>query len=246
MIWVTRSLSVIAGTGLLVGAWQMAVAQPTRQIGVLEGQMSPPVARCLIEREARIVGEWLHTLPGSPEEARLVRASEARFQACFGFLGISWNPEYDTARMRAGLVRARLQAMRDRLPLQLPGGNSQPEWYSKLLSDNSEQVNESDILAVEIGTCLARKHWNNAIKLVTIVDPKIEQASIVFGWTKQSSERREKAAADAALNEIVPFIAACVPAGTRLAIDRPRLRALVEEGIYHIAADIDPAAPKSG
>jgi hypothetical protein len=108
-----------------------AFAPAPRAIGTLAQDISPPVARCLIRREPALVDSWLRTLPGSPEEARLVRGGEARFPACFDRWGHRDGgiARYDTPGMRAGLVRALLQARRHRLPADPPPGSG-PLWPS--------------------------------------------------------------------------------------------------------------------
>jgi hypothetical protein len=93
------------------------------------------------------------------------------------------------------------------------------------------------MLRAEIGTCLARKYWSSVVKLVIAVDPKIERYDMSGAMTKEAAARREAAAAGEALGEIVPFIASCVPSGTRLRIDRRSLRTIVEEAAYHITAE---------
>jgi hypothetical protein len=201
--------------------------------------------RCLIERNPEIVDSWLKTLPGSKAEARIVRAAEPRFSACFDPAAhtATWLQEYDVAGVRAGLVRAYLQAMRDRLPVQPPVGNDRAAWYSGSAEPSAEVQDGQEMLAAEIGMCLVRKHWASVVKLVTVADPKIEQLNFAYGITGWVAAKRKMGAADEVLDEIIPFMAECVPSGTRLAIDRPRLHSLLEEAAYHIMVNSGPAAP---
>jgi hypothetical protein len=214
-----------------------SAAEPPRAIGELARPMWPPVARCLIEREPAMVEDWLRTLPGSAEEERLVRSAEPRFPACFGELyglnGSVWLSDYDRAGMRRGLVRALLQARRDDLPAEPPAAAAQP-WYDPR-RDAARSAGAA--VAADLGACLARKHWQSVVAIVRAVDPKTEHSMLWLSPKAKATLKREAAAADSELSKIVPSIAGCVPAGTRLRLDRASLRSLLEEAAYHMIAD---------
>lgn len=242
---VARVFETIGGVGLLVGAWQMAVAQPTRPIGYLQEFMSPRIARCLIERDPEVIVKWLRLLPGSRNETRFVRKIDVRFSACFDrdarFQG-GWLPEYDIVGMRAALVRARLVAERARFTVQYPAGDDRPAWYVKS-EDASDPRVGSAIQTAEIGACLAREHWASVVKLVTVTDPAIEQMNTDHGGSGRSETEGQRVAVREILGEVVPSIAGCVPSGVKLTIDAERLRALLEEAAYHMV--VDPGASGS-
>jgi hypothetical protein len=201
-------------------------------IGTLSNPMSPRVARCLLRRDPALANRWLRTLPGSSEENRLVRGAESGFTACFQPYGAAadWRPVYDKAGMRAGLVRALLQARRGNLPAD-PPPEAGPLWYSGLAA---ELATGESIFAADLATCLARKHWRNVLAIIEAVDPKAENLDFAVTWRVDSALEREQAAVDLELAKMIPSVAGCVPAGARLRIERRRLRSLVEEAAWHM------------
>src|SRR5688500_8385246 len=145
LVRLAAGLAAVAASGS-GGAW----APAPRGIGTLAQDISPPVARCLIRREPALVESWLRTLPGSAEEVRLVRGGAARFPACFDRWGHRQGgiPRYDTPGMRAGLVRALLQARRHLLPADPPPGSG-PLWQSA-----EPGADPSAVVAADLGACL--------------------------------------------------------------------------------------------
>jgi hypothetical protein len=215
-----------------------------RAIGTMAREMLPPVARCLIQREPALVGSWLRTLPGSPEEARIVRRAEPRLPACFDpFVHTSradWVPEYNVVSIRAGLVRALLQARRRGLPADPPAG-TRPPWYSIPSDGRDARAAALAIVASDLGLCLARKHWRSVVAIVDTVDPETENLFFSSASPKAKAAReREAALVERELAKVIPSIAGCFPAGATLTIDRRRLRSLLEEAAYHLT-EPDPA-----
>jgi hypothetical protein len=164
----------------------------------------------------------------------LVTKAQPRFPACFGDPpgnnGSGWIAAYDNAGLRGALVRALLQAKRESLPAELPLDGT-VAWYMAPSSGDRQRDEIAAIVAADLGTCLAKKHWKSVVGLVKAVDPKFE--SWQFFGTKEAEER-EKAAVDAELSKIIPSIAGCTPAGLKLRINRLRLRNLLEEAAYHM------------
>ncbi len=241
---VARSFGTLSAVGWLVGAWQMAVAQPTRPIGYLQEYLSPRIARCLIERDPEIIGQWLRLLPGSRDEMRLFRKANVRFSACFDRsfrIHDGLQPEYDIVGMRAGLIRARLQAARDRFPAQRPAGDDRTAWYAKS-EDPSDPLLGPAIQTAEIGACLARKHWVSVVKLVTVTDPAIDRMDMGYGDFGRPESKAAQTAVREVLGDVVPSIAGCVPSGVTVRLDAERLRALLEEAAYHMAIDTGSGA----
>ena len=168
-----------------------------------------PVSRCLI-RANRMVANASNPA-GSAEESRLVRAAEPRFPACFdGFAQSSradWLPKYGTANMRAALVRALLQARRHQLPADLPPAAAAVPWYPVLPGSQQAPADISSIVAADLGSCLARKHWRNVLAIINAVDPKAESLDFAVAWRVESARKREAAAVDSELGKVVPSIA---------------------------------------
>lgn len=233
-------LAAAAAVAALAGSSAGAAPAPPRAIGYLANEMSPPVARCLLRREPALVDRWLKTLPGSPQETRLVRSADPRFPACFdrwGHMQGGWMPKYDTAGMRATLVRALLQARRPTLPADLPAGSGLP-WYSP-----DAGADPAAIVAADLGSCLARKHWSNVLAIVRAVDPETEHSWHTGSGKAKAARKREAATVDSELGRMIPSVAGCVPVGAKLRIERPRLRTLVEEAALHM---IDGTRPVEG
>lgn len=236
----------VAGAGIAPGLAAASVAAalafpsaglgapPPVGIGTLAREMSPSVARCLIQREPALVEAWLRTLPGSSKEARLVSGADARFPACFDRWGQRRPgaiPKYDRPGIRAGLVRALLQSRRDRLPTDPPPASGLP--YSAEPGDDP-----ATIVAADLGACLARRHWSGIVAIVRAVDPEIE--GIMYSGSRKAGAAREREAArvDSELSRMVPSVAGCVPAGAKLRLERPRLRTLIEEAAWQMISAV--------
>jgi hypothetical protein len=214
-----------------------ARSAPPVGIGTLATEISPRISRCLIRREPALIERWLRTLPGSPEEDRLVRNAEPGFPACFDeyaqISGLDWVPGYDKANIRAALVRTLLQSRRSDLPAHPPAGADRP--YQSITPGSGEAgADASAIVAADLGFCLARKHWSNVVAIIRAVDPKAGTGFYSESRKARAARKREAAAVDSELARMIPSIAGCVPAGARLRIERPRLRILVEEAAYHM------------
>lgn len=224
----------------------ICVAQP-RAIGTLAFHLSPRIARCLIRREPDLIVRWLDTLPGSAEEDQLVSKAEPRFAACFDSLPmLDWRAEYDRPGMRAGLVRAMLQARRPNLPETLRRSDGDARWYVEPASpEKASRNNIEAIFAAELGICLATKHWPEVLAVIRTVDPEAEKIDHMIVRRSEVTRNREAAAANAAIAGLVSVLSACVPTGMKLRLDRPRLRAIVEEAAYHLTSAIPAASSET-
>ncbi|MBE7204749.1 MAG: hypothetical protein INR70_44090 [Parafilimonas terrae] len=106
-------------------------------------------------------------------------------------------------------------------------------WYGEPDPSKDPSVGPA-MVAANLGQCLTVSRWPDALALVAAVDPAIEKMDQMVATRAENAHRREAVAVDAALSRLVPGVAACVPAGVRLRMDRVRLRSVVEEAVYHV------------
>jgi hypothetical protein len=189
-----------------------------------------------------MVAAWIETLPGTEEEQQLVRENEAKFPACFGEVFSpftnSYIGQYNISGMRAALIRRLLQVRKERLSDAGLPNLDKARWYVNPSNPVWEQRPDA-VIAADLGVCLARKHWNSAISLVTLVDPRFESAQYVNVATR-AARKREGVAVDANRSAFIPAISGCVPAGTKVTLDKARLRSLVEEAVLHLSESGEP------
>ncbi len=140
-----------------------------------------------------------------------------------------WIPAHDAAGIRAALVRALLQARRQALPDDAPPA-SEIQYHPAEPGEDAQAI-----VAANLASCLAGKHWPNILAIVKAVDPKTEKLEyFTMSRKAEAAREREEAAVNSELSKVIPSIAGCVPAGAKLRIERPRLRSLLEEAAYHL------------
>jgi hypothetical protein len=243
-----HGLAPLAYAGAVAGlSPSPARADPPREINSLATQMSPRISQCLIRRQPALIERWLRTLPGSAAESRLVRSAEPRFPACFGepfeASGGVWIPKYDTAGVRAALVRALLQSRRSDLPELPPPPGGASAWYSGTSGPTASPEDIAALVAADLGACLAARHWREVTAMVRAVDPEAEN-SRAWGYRPTKAARdREAATVDGLLAKVIPSVPACVPAGAKVRINRLRLRTLLEEAALQMIRRSGTEAP---
>jgi hypothetical protein len=142
-------------------------------------------------------------------------------------------PGYDKAGIREALVRALVQARRRDLPAAPPPGGGAP-WYDVVPGSPEAAANAPAIVAADLASCLARKHWRGVLAIIRAVDPRNESGFYSLTRKAEAGRKREDEAVNSELTKMIPSVAGCVPAGAKLRIERPRLRSLLEEAAYHM------------
>lgn len=178
------------------------------------------IAQCYIERAPEQARRWLGTLPGTREEGTVYRRTFG-FEVCAEIVNIGdvWMTNIDRQRQRdlvaAAVLRTDYPSFPDALPAPAPTGT----WLNRQIAALTAQspVNRTALQMLMFGDCLARGQWPAVTRLIR-------------------AERRSEAER-AAINELRPHLASCLPAGLTLRIDPQVVRTVVTEPVYHILLD---------
>ncbi|QJU57772.1 hypothetical protein HL653_08205 [Sphingomonas sp. AP4-R1] len=213
-------------------------AEP-RAVNTWASRMTPAVSRCLIKREPDLIAAWLQTLPGTAEEAALVKRNEPRFSACFDPYAQAaggWLEIYDAGAMRPALVRAMLQSRRKTLPRDLGASTDPQRWYQPS-PDASRPDIANAIVVADLGLCLARKDWADVTALIHAVDPEVEGANFIAMQRRRNAAKTENLEVSKILPRFIPSMGGCVPEGIKLRLDQQRLRDIIDEAAYHLIVE---------
>jgi hypothetical protein len=194
-----------------------AGAEESPRPWALRYAMTDRIAQCIVDRNRDAVDAWMGTLAGSVEEERIFRRLKPEFKLCFGrydngFRG-NFNPTYDPAAIRQGLVNHLMKARHPTLPDTVPP-SADPAWYRSGtdLQKNGERIATS-IAVNDFGFCVIKSDWQGVRSLLQASTPAAEQK---------------------ALARLLPLLGSCLPAKLKLRIDRDRLRAVIAESVFHM------------
>lgn len=179
------------------------------------------IAQCFIERNPEVARRWIGTLPGSREEGVLHYRWWYLFGHCaqIANVGDVWRVSMNRQRERdltaAALLRTDYPSIPDTLPPQAPTGT----WLSRQVAalTPQAQVDRTALQMLMFGDCLARSQWAAVTRLIR-------------------SERRSDTER-AAINDLRPHLAGCLPQGLTLRLDPQVMRTVVTEPVYHILLD---------
>jgi hypothetical protein len=193
-------------------------AQERPRPWALRYAMTEEIADCIVSRNRDAVDSWMRTLPGSLEEERIFKGLRPEFKVCFGrydngFRGY-FNPTYDPAAIRQGLVASLMEAHYPVLPDSVEPAAVDPAWYrgSTDLQKNGKRV-ATAVAVNDFGFCLIKSDWEGVKRLVEAATPADEQTSLA---------------------RLSPLLGGCLPARLKLRIDRDRLRAVITESVLHL------------
>lgn len=205
---------------LLVGASlaPAAAAQERPRPWSLRYAMTDEIAACITDRNREAVERWLGTLAGSIEEDRIFRKLKPEFKLCFGRYDNGFrsyfNPTYDPAAIRQGLVSHLMKARHPALPERVEPSAVDPAWYRSATDPERNGARIATSIAInDFGFCLIKSDWVGVRMLVGAATPADE---------------------DKGLTRLMPLLSSCLPAGLKLRIDRERLRSVMTESVFQM------------
>jgi hypothetical protein len=184
---------------------------PSRWTGDLANRIDDKTIQCIVERDPNLIVSWFSTLPGSPQERKLFSRLEDQFIRCFRTNKsqmVDWVPQYDYAAMRVAILQYLLKSGSVAVPEIRPAGLDRAAWYA-----TEGSIPPESVVANDLGFCLAKSDWPAARTVVLSGRGSVAEAT--------------------ALRTLVPLVGGCIPSGAKLRIDRPRLREILEETVYH-------------
>jgi len=184
---------------------------PSRRTGDLVKSMDDRTIQCIIEHNPDLIVSWFSTLPGSSLERKLVSRRESQLAWCNGTnlsQAVDWVVEYDHAAIRAAILQFLLKKGLLVVPEIRPAGLDRVAWYAK-----EGTIPPESVVANDLGYCLAKSDWPTARNVVLSRRGSVQEAT--------------------ALRTLVPLVGGCIPAGATLRIDKPRLREILEETVFH-------------
>ncbi len=203
-----------ATTSLLLGTPE-AFAQPRLD------RVAERITECVVDRQLEGVRRWVRTLPGSREEYQVAGYANWSFTTCLSAANGEdvWNYRADLQSSRERIAVALLARDFPDLPAALPTAPSGGSWIAKSVANQTGRrpLNREAVQMLIFGDCVARADWTN-----------------VSGYVRSAPGSAEEGGFVRALR---PHMGGCLPPGLTAAIDRPRMRALVSEAVYHIMVD---------
>ncbi len=184
---------------------------PSRRIGDLVKPMDDKTIQCIVERDPDLIVSWFNTLPGSSLERKIVSRRDGQFAWCNRTItaqAVDWVPQYDYTAIRVAILQFMLKSGSMAVPEIRPAGLDRAAWYA-----TEGTIPTESIVANDLGFCLAKSDWPAARTVVLSGRGSVEEAT--------------------ALRKLVPLVGGCIPAGATLRIDKPRLREILEETVYH-------------
>ena len=184
-------------------------------------RVSERITQCVIERHPEWTRRWLSTLPGSREERQVAGGAHWAFYNCLSAANGEdvWNYQADLQSSRERVAVGMLAREFPALPEALPPTSAAGSWIAKSTADiaGRRSVDRRAIQMLMFGDCLARTDWTNtAAYLRSAAD---------------SPEERDS------LRALRPNMGGCLPPGLTATVERPRMRTLLSEAVYHILVD---------
>ena len=196
---------------------------PSRKIGDLVKPMDEKTIQCIVERDPVLIVSWFNTLPGSSLERKIVSRRDGQFAWCNRTItaqAVDWVPQYDYTAIRVAILQYMLKSGSLAVPEIRPAGLDRAAWYA-----TEGTIPTESVVANDLGFCLAKSDWPAARTVVLSGRGSAEEAT--------------------ALRTLVPLVGGCIPAGATLKIDKPRLRQILEETVYHAVGGATAGAVSS-
>ena len=133
---------------------------------------------------------------------------------------VDWVPQYDHSAMRVAILQYMLKNGSLVVPEIRPAGLDRAAWYV-----TEGTIPAESVVANDLGFCLAKSDWPAARSVVLSGRGSAEEAT--------------------ALRTLIPLVGGCIPAGATLKIDKPRLRQILEETVYHAVGGVTAGAVSS-
>ena len=202
-----------------------AIARDTtsRKIGDLAKAMNDKTIQCIVERDPALIVAWFNTLPASSMERKIVSRGDDHFAWCNGTVTaqmVDWVPQYDYTAIRVAILQHMLKNGSLVVPESRPTGLDKAAWYAV-----EGTLPPESVVANDLGFCLAKSDWPAARTLVLSDRGSAEETT--------------------ALRTLIPLVGGCIPAGATLKIDKPRLRQILEETVYHAVGGTTAIAANS-
>ena len=182
---------------------------------------------CVVSRRPDLVQKLFETLPGSTEEYRLLKISEADLGLCMDNQMLVLDGKelaFPAGQMRYSLAEAWVRASRSRLPLVSPATALAPVWFELRLAavTPTTPLDRGALVLQDFGHCVAVSEWAGTRELLVSKPASAEQS--------------------AAIAKLVPKLGACLTQDAKVAVTPENLRRVLAEPVYHIVA-ASPAAP---
>ena len=190
----------------------MGANRPWQQVQ----RLAPYHAQCMVQRQRQPIREWLGLLAGSKSEGKAFKKIMVDFSICFGSANQDgWDYSFEPLAVREALISYLLEANWKNVPTSPPEKVEKGNWYSAAAMAESGVTNS--VMAYSVGLCVARFDWADSRALT--------QARV------GSNEEREL------LGKLIAFLPPCIPPKLTLRMDRARLRAIIEETVYHASVE---------
>lgn len=180
-------------------------------------------ARCMADLDAKWVQRLLETVPTSALEEKVFDQRMSLSDRCLGEDRLIMDGKQLSFSMVSGRgALARALAVKTLKTGQEPAPGAATAWLTSRVAAYSQpaSLNKGVLVGHDLAACLADQQWPLARATVTAVTDKEEAQA----WSA-----------------LMPKLGGCMTTGATMRLNRPLLRLLVSEGVYH-AVTFKPAA----
>lgn len=175
-------------------------------------QLAAGNAECILRRQGDEVRAWLAMLSGTKAERKAFSKIQHDFPNCFGAASeIGWTYSFESVPVREALIRYSLQTRLNEVPDVPPSKLQELNWYdaASLKDEGAAEAGFSHA----VGKCLVATDWSASRALVGSLPGSKDEMS--------------------AVKRLLMALPGCVPPKIKVKMALQRLRAIVEEAVYH-------------
>lgn len=218
--FLTAGLAVAALAAEMLPAAQMGASRPGATARAQDAtDIAQQFAQCLANRENRWTNRFLATIPGSEAERRVYMERDGVNRDCIA--SDSWlrhgkGLQISVRRLRMLITEHLAQEFIRSSVGPAPGSAS--AWFTSQIEQKSDDVKDRGLVfSYLLGACVVDEHWGLARQFI---------AAASYSDAERS-----------ALSQIATILPQCVPEGATMNLDRPMLRSVVAEAVYHAFQD---------
>ncbi|MFC7536994.1 hypothetical protein ACFQPG_06390 [Sphingomonas sp. GCM10030256] len=188
------------------------------------GALTQIIAKCIMERQPKMVRTWMNILPGTDAEDKFVKTKEGEFSICTRDDQLVFPDDQELVfqshqfRYPVALAIARKQLRKSNLaPAGLnPNGKA---WFAAPYAalPAGSAVDHNALVLQDFGHCVASTDWRGS-------------RALLLSEEKSGEEK-------AAVAALAPVLGPCFPANSKIKLTSASLRRALAEPVVHLLGD---------